>query len=141
MGSVDATVTVKNLWFSYKPEKYVLENISITFDKTPVVIVGENGAGKSTFVKILKGLLKPTKGEVFVKDVNTKDTTVAALSKIIGLVFQNPADQIFKSKVIDEVMFGPLNIWHDKEYAYKKSIETLEIVGLEEKKQFHPLER
>ncbi|MGC8820732.1 MAG: energy-coupling factor ABC transporter ATP-binding protein [Fervidobacterium sp.] len=141
MGSVDATVTVKNLWFSYKPEKYVLENISITFDKTPVAIVGENGAGKSTFVKILKGLLKPTKGEVFVKDVNTKDTTVAALSKIIGLVFQNPADQIFKSKVIDEVMFGPLNIWHDKEYAYKKSIETLEIVGLEEKKQFHPLER
>ncbi|MGB9614186.1 MAG: ATP-binding cassette domain-containing protein, partial [Fervidobacterium sp.] len=129
MGSVDATVTVKNLWFSYKSEKHVLENISITFDKTPVAIVGENGAGKSTFVKILKGLLKPTKGEVFVKDVNTKDTTVAALSKIIGLVFQNPADQIFKSKVIDEVMFGPLNIWHDKEYAYKKSIETLEIVG------------
>ncbi|MGB9795944.1 energy-coupling factor ABC transporter ATP-binding protein [Fervidobacterium gondwanense] len=131
-------ITVQNLYFAYKDEEYVLKNISVEIDSRSTAIVGQNGAGKTTFVKLLKGLLTPSKGDIFVCGMNTKDKTVAELSKIIGLVFQNPSDQIFKSKVIDEVMFGPLNILEDKHKAYKKSIEALEIVGLNGREHDHP---
>ncbi len=131
-------IEVKNLWYAYKPEKYVLEDIILSFDNKPTAIIGENGAGKTTFVKLLKGLLKPVKGDVFIKGQNTKEATVAQLAKVIGLVFQNPSDQIFKSKVIDEVMFGPLNIFKDKYLSYEKSLKALELVGLEDKKEIHP---
>ncbi|ABS61102.1 energy-coupling factor ABC transporter ATP-binding protein [Fervidobacterium nodosum] len=131
-------IEVKNLWYAYKPGKYVLEDITLSFDDRPTAIVGENGAGKTTFVKLLKGLLKPVKGDVFIKGQNTKEATVAQLAKVIGLVFQNPSDQIFKSKVIDEVMFGPLNIFKDKHLSYEKSLKALELVGLEDKKEIHP---
>ncbi|MGQ9855906.1 MAG: energy-coupling factor ABC transporter ATP-binding protein [Fervidobacterium sp.] len=131
-------ITVRNLYFAYKDEEYVLKNISVEIDSRPTAIVGQNGAGKTTFVKLLKGLLTPSKGDIFVCSMNTKDKTVAELSKVIGLVFQNPSDQIFKSKVIDEVMFGPLNILEDKHEAYKKSVEALEIVGLNGREHDHP---
>lgn len=131
-------IRVENLWFYYKPEIYVLENINISFGTQSTAIVGQNGAGKTTFVKLLKGLLKPVKGDVWIKEFNTKNSSVAQLAKIIGLVFQNPSDQIFKSKVIDEVMFGPMNIFKDKHYSYQKSIEALKLVGLEKKIDQHP---
>lgn len=131
-------IRVENLWFYYKPESYVLENINISFEPQPTAIVGQNGAGKTTFVKLLKGLLKPVKGDVWIKEFNTKNSSVAQLSKIIGLVFQNPSDQIFKSKVIDEVMFGPMNIFKDKHYSHQKSIEALKLVGLDKKLDHHP---
>lgn len=131
-------ITVQNLYFAYKDEEYVLKNISVEIDSRSTAIVGQNGAGKTTFVKLLKGLLTPSKGDIFVCGMNTKDKTVAELSKVIGLVFQNPSDQIFKSKVIDEVMFGPLNILKDKQEAYKKSIKALEIVGLNGREHDHP---
>lgn len=131
-------ITVKDLWFYYKDDEYVLEDINVKIDKRPTAIVGQNGAGKTTFVKLLNSLLKPVKGDIWVRGINTKSTTVAQLAKIVGLVFQNPADQIFKSKVIDEVMFGPLNVFKDRDYSYKKSLEALKIVGLDKKLHFHP---
>ncbi|MFN6992482.1 MAG: ABC transporter ATP-binding protein, partial [Fervidobacterium sp.] len=134
----DQVIRVENLWFYYKAGEYVLENINVVIDKRATAIVGENGAGKTTFVKLIKALLKPVKGEIFVKDQNTKEATVAQLSKVVGLVFQNPADQIFKSKVTDEVMFGPLNVFKDRSYSYQKSLEALRIVGLDNKVNYHP---
>ncbi|ODN30930.1 energy-coupling factor ABC transporter ATP-binding protein [Fervidobacterium thailandense] len=135
---MEPVVKVENLWFSYKPGKFVLENINLSLNASSTAIVGQNGAGKTTFVKILKGLLKPTVGDVWVKGVNTKQKTVAQLAKVVGLVFQDPSDQIFKSKVIDEVMFGPLNIFKDKQYSYERAIEALKLVGLEGKVNDHP---
>ncbi|MCX7761440.1 MAG: energy-coupling factor ABC transporter ATP-binding protein [Candidatus Kryptonium sp.] len=133
-----STIRVEDLWFYYKPENYILENINITFDSSSTAIIGQNGAGKTTFVKILKGLLKPVKGNVWIKEYNTKEVTVAKLAKIIGLVFQNPSDQIFKNKVLEEVMFGPINVFKDKQHAYQKSIEALKLVGLDKKLDQHP---
>jgi len=137
----DAVIKVDGLWFAYKDNEYVLQDINIQFDNRPTAIVGQNGAGKTTFVKVLKGLLKPSKGDVWISGTNTKETTVAQLSKIIGLVFQNPSDQMFKSKVIYEVMFGPQNIWKDKKdknFVYEQSIKALRIVELDNKLEEHP---
>ena len=64
--------------------------------------------------------------------------TVAQIAKRIGLIFQNPNDQIFKNKVIDEVMFGPLNIGMDKEKAEELSKEALKMAGLSDKLESNP---
>lgn len=131
-------IAVNNLHFSYNLGEEILKGISLEFDDRSTAIIGQNGAGKTTFVKILKGLLKPTVGDVFINDINTKDVTVAELSKHIGLVFQNPNDQIFKNKVIDEVMFGPLNLGQTIEKARENSINALEMVGMHDRIDENP---
>ncbi|WP_203227774.1 energy-coupling factor ABC transporter ATP-binding protein [Calorimonas adulescens] len=123
-------IEVRNLHFSYTKGQEVLAGITLDLNLRPTAIIGQNGAGKTTFVKLLKGLLKPTEGDIFVKGYNTKEKSVAFLARYIGLVFQNPNDQIFKSKLIDEVMFGPLNIGQDEKTAKRNSLEALDLVGL-----------
>jgi energy-coupling factor transport system ATP-binding protein len=135
---MDKKIEVKNLHFSYSKEEEILKGISLELDNRSTAIIGQNGAGKTTFVKLLKGLLKPSEGEILIHGVNTKEATAASLSSKIGLVFQNPNDQIFKNKVIDEVMFGPLNIGQDKETAYKNSMDALKMVGLEHLEHSNP---
>lgn len=131
-------IEIKNLHFSYKGNEEILKDINLTFDSRSTAIIGQNGAGKTTFVKLLKGLLKPTSGEVIINGINTKESTVAGLAKHIGLIFQNPNDQIFKNKVIDEVIFGPLNIGQSLEKAKENSINALKTVGLYEKINENP---
>lgn len=129
---MDKKVKIKNLHFSYRPEEEILKGIDLELDNRSTAIIGQNGAGKTTFVKLLKGLLKPSQGDIHIGEINTKEATAASLAGKIGLVFQNPNDQIFKNKVIDEVMFGALNVGQSKELAYKNSIQALKMVGLEE---------
>jgi ABC-type cobalt transport system, ATPase component len=131
-------ITVNDLHFSYKETEEILRGIPLEFDGRSTAIIGQNGAGKTTFVKLLKGLLKPVSGDIFINSINTKNTTAAKLAKDIGLVFQNPNDQIFKNKVIDEVIFGPINIGMNKEKARINSKEALKAVGLHEKLNENP---
>lgn len=131
-------IEVKNLRFSYRSGEEILKGIDLTFNSKSTAIIGQNGAGKTTFVKLLKGLLKPTEGDIFIKGKNTTEVTVAKLAKEVGMVFQNPNDQIFKSKVIDEVMFGPLNIGQGMEEAKGNSLKALELMELSDKVDENP---
>jgi energy-coupling factor transport system ATP-binding protein len=131
-------IKINNLSFSYETGTQILSDISLDFDRTSTAIIGQNGAGKTTLVKLLKGLLKPYQGEIWVNNQNVKDTTAAGLAKSIGLVFQNPNDQIFKSKVLDEAMFGPLNIKMDEKRARTNAMDALELVGLNDKLESNP---
>lgn len=116
----------------------MLDGINIEFDYRSTAIIGQNGAGKTTFVKLLKGLLRPDAGEILLKDHNIKFKTAAGLARTIGLVFQNPDEQIFKRTVLDEVMFGPLNIKIGSHTARKMAIHALEMVGLEGQLDMNP---
>lgn len=131
-------IEVKDLHFSYENGPEILKGLNLSFDTRSTAIIGQNGAGKTTFVKLLKGLLKPTSGEIVVNGINTKKATVAKLAAHIGLVFQNPNDQIFKSVVYDEVLFGPLNVGQTQQEAEKNTIESLEAVGLSDKIKANP---
>ena len=84
-------------------------------------IVGQNGSGKTTLVRHFNGLLRPTSGKVYLMGEDTTGQTVAQMSRRCGYVFQNPDDQIFKYNVLDEVMFGPLNIGMSQEEAKEKA--------------------
>ncbi|MEK3800778.1 ABC transporter ATP-binding protein [Peribacillus sp. FSL H8-0477] len=132
------SIAVQSLSFYYKKEAPILTDITLTFDQRTTAIIGQNGAGKTTLVKLLKGLLKPVSGDVLINDQNTRAVSVSKLAGHIGLVFQNPNDQIFKSKVMDEVMFGPLNVGQPKEEALTNSMNALQMVGMEDKKDDHP---
>ena len=130
--------TTKDLCFSYLENVPIFEKLNIEFDKRPTAIIGQNGAGKTTLVRLLKGLLKPVSGEVLFYGENIADKTVAMLADKVGYVFQNPDDQIFKYNVLDEVMFGPLNIGMSEADAKASSLKALELMGLSGKENENP---
>ena len=67
---------------------------------------GQNGAGKTTTVKLMNGLLRPTKGEVLIEGQSTADKTTATIARKVGYVFQNPDDQIFQESIYKEISYG-----------------------------------
>ena len=137
-GAADATFQVKDLRFSYGKGREVLHGLNLALDHRPTAIIGQNGAGKTTLVRVLKGLLKPDSGEIRYQGENLETKTVAELASRVGYVFQNPDDQIFKYKVLEEVMFGPLNIGMSPQEAEASAHEALRMVGLDEKAGENP---
>ncbi|WHY78512.1 ATP-binding cassette domain-containing protein [Neobacillus sp. WH10] len=132
-------IKVSNLSFAYKQGgPPVLSGLNLEFDKRSTAIIGQNGAGKTTFVKLLKGLLKPDDGQILIHHFDAKNKTAAEMARTIGLVFQNPNDQIFKRTVLEEVMFGPLNIKMGKHTAEKQAIKALKMVELNDKLEMNP---
>ena len=132
-------IKVSNLTFAYKKGGHpVLSGLNLEFDERSTAIIGQNGAGKTTFVKLLKGLLKPDDGQILIHHFDAKIKTAAEMARTIGLVFQNPNDQIFKRTVLEEVMFGPLNIKMDKHTAEKQAIKALKMVELDDKLEMNP---
>ena len=133
-----ATFQVQDLRFSYVKSREVLHGLNLALDHRPTAIIGQNGAGKTTLVRVLKGLLKPDSGEIRYQSENLETKTVAELASRVGYVFQNPDDQIFKYKVLEEVMFGPLNIGMSQQEAEASAHEALRMVGLDEKADENP---
>lgn len=129
---------IRNLEFSYRPGTLVLHGINLRLDARPTAIIGQNGAGKTTLVKLLKGLLRPTGPSIWFRGEDISHKTVAALAAQVGYVFQNPDDQIFRYNVLDEVMFGPLNIGMSEEQAREKSRAALALTGLSDQENSNP---
>jgi energy-coupling factor transport system ATP-binding protein len=132
-------ILIEDLSFTYDTGVTALRDIN--FDLAggeSLAIIGENGAGKTTLAKLLNGLLKPSRGKVTVADLDTTKHTPAQLAHQIGYAFQNPDQQIFASKVIDEVSFGPRNLGYTEEQIQLFSQNALEAVGLENEGEKHP---
>lgn len=136
--SSDEQFCIKNLDFSYLADVSVLKKLNMKLDKCPTAIIGQNGAGKTTLVKLLKGLLKPVSGSIYFHGEDISGKTVAMLAGNVGYVFQNPDDQIFKYNVMDEILFGPLNIGMDAERAKKEAERALKLTGLTGKEKENP---
>jgi energy-coupling factor transport system ATP-binding protein len=131
-------IVASNVHFHYTPDQPVLEGVSLEFGPGAAAIIGQNGAGKTTLMKLFNGLLKPVEGRVMVGDWSTKDYTTARIAKRVGLVFQNPDDQIFKSKVIDEVMFGPMNLGASVGLARSAAMSALREMALDHTAEGNP---
>ena len=122
--------SIENLGFSYTKDRPVIKALNLELDRRPTAVIGQNGAGKTTLVKLLKGLLKPDSGRILLQGEDIGEKTVAGLAGRVGYVFQNPDDQIFKNRVLDEVMVGPVNLGMDRAAARKSAVKALETVGL-----------
>lgn len=116
-------ILLENVSFRYPNGFLANENLNLAIGQDEcVAIVGQNGAGKTTAVKLMNGLNKPTEGNVLVNGMNTKDYTTAQIAKYVGYVFQNPDDQIFNQSVYDEIAYMP-RYYKKSEKEIKKSVE------------------
>ena len=131
-------IEMRNVSFSYAPKMQIFDNFDLSFTPGACAIVGQNGTGKTTLLKILRGLLTPKSGSVLLNGEDIAKRSVPSLAGDIGFVFQNPDDQIFESSVIREVMFGLLKIGIDKNQALLRAQESLKIVGLLDKSEVNP---
>lgn len=114
--------------FSYDKSLEVLKDITFTLHKgEKVALLGLNGAGKSTLMLHINGLLVPDKGRVLINGFDTSSKSVYEIRKLVGLVFQNPDDQLFMPTVKDDVAFGPRNMNLSPEEVEERVNEALEI--------------
>ena len=132
-------IEVQDVWFSYGNEVMALKGVSLNVEeRETIALIGQNGGGKTTLAKQFNGLLKPTKGHVSVKGVDTRQVPTNRLALTVGYVFQNPAHQIFSSKVWDEVAFGPKNAGLKPEEIDDRTRSAIKSVGLAGFEETHP---
>jgi energy-coupling factor transport system ATP-binding protein len=112
----DPVITVEHAWFAYTVgSPFVLKDVSCTIQKGEfIALVGQNGSGKTTLAKHLNGILRPQKGRVVVKGVDTCGASNSKLAPIVGYCYQNPDHQIFSDSVRTEMEFGPRNMGQKK---------------------------
>ncbi len=114
-------------------EKHALAGVNLRIGQGEFIgLIGRTGSGKSTLVKLMNGLLKPTYGGVFVdgEDINERGYKLHKLRGRVGLVFQYPEQQLFESTVLKDVLFGPNNQELDDLTAELRAYEALKTVGI-----------
>jgi energy-coupling factor transport system ATP-binding protein len=132
-------IEVEDVHFIYPNRVEALKGVSLVIKNGEfVAIMGQNGAGKTTLVKHFNGLLKPSKGIVRVDGVETTKTSVAALSRNAGFVFQNPDHQLFSETVEEEIAFALKNFGFEKEVIEKRISWALNLLGLEQYRKTSP---
>lgn len=134
---MDKIIEVKNVTFEYtdgEHRKTVIEDFSIDIERGSfTVILGHNGSGKSTLAKLLNGLYKPASGEVLVDGISTSsEERELEIKRRVGMVFQNPDNQLVASIVEEDVAFGPENLGFSPEEIRKRVDAALESVGMSE---------
>ena len=133
------TLTLEGVGFVYPDGTRALEGVDLTIGSGEcVAVVGQNGSGKSTMVRHLDGLLRPTEGRVLHDGEDIAGVRVAALAARVGIVFQNPDRQIFAGKVRAEVSFGPRILGRSDAEAASAAMEALRAVGLEDLADANP---
>lgn len=133
-----AAIEIKNVSFSYEPDTNTLiKNLNLTIkDNDFICIIGRNGCGKTTLLRIITGLLKPGIGEISIRGKNTKDLYVWEISADVGYVMQNPDSQLFTDSVYKEVAFALKNAGYSKTEIRQRVEDALRTVGLEDKDAF-----
>ncbi len=127
-------IEVKNVDFSYEQDEEILNDFSLDIEKGSfVAVLGHNGSGKSTLAKLLNGLNLPDKGKVYIDGIDTADDTRSLdIRNKVGLVFQNPDNQIVATIVEEDVAFGPENLGLERKEIRKRVDESLQAVGMYE---------
>ena len=132
-------LAIEGLAHRYPTGLEAVRGVSLVFEPgETVAIVGQNGSGKTTLVKHLNGLLRPTDGRVALDGTDIIGTPVHELAATVGLVFQNPDDQLFDRSVEREIAFGPRNLGHPEASIRRSVVEALAVVGLEASRQVNP---
>lgn len=140
---MDNIIELKNVTYEYTEEDKVyaaVKNISLDIERGSfTVILGHNGSGKSTLAKLLNGLNKPTFGDVMVEGINTKsEEDELKVKSLVGMVFQNPDNQLIASIVEEDVAFGPENLGLEPSLIRQRVDEALKAVDMFDFKRSTP---
>jgi cobalt/nickel transport system ATP-binding protein len=123
----------RNVRYSYSDGPEALRGLSTTVEEgKKIALVGPNGAGKSTLMLMFNGILRPTSGEVYFNGQPMKydSPSLRNVRRKVGLVFQNPDDQLFAPTVYQDVAFGPVNLGYPKDKTERYVSYALSYVGL-----------
>ena len=136
-------IKVDNISFEYISEEAsfkAIEDLSLNIEEGEfVAIIGHNGSGKSTLSKNLNAILKPTQGDIYISNMNTKDDDkLWDIRQNAGMVFQNPDNQIVATIVEEDVAFGPENLGVEPKEIKKRVEESLNAVGMYEFRKRQP---
>ena len=130
---------VKNLKYTYSNGKEAVSDISFKiYHGEAVGIIGANGAGKSTLLMLLMGIMHPQEGQVSIGEVKMTSKTIPSIRQRIGMVFQDPNNQLFMTSVYDDVAFGPRNSGLSEDEVAQRVQHALEQVGIEHLKDRAP---
>lgn len=137
-------IEARDIEYKYPDGTKALKNVNFSVEKGAMVsLLGRNGAGKSTLFLHFNGILRPSKGKIFIqgKEISYKKEDLMKTRQTVGIVFQNPDDQLFAPTVEEDVAFGPLNIGLSQEEVERRVEESLLRVGMSgyEKKPPHHL--
>ena len=124
---------VNNLKYSYNDDYQALKGVNLKIERGEMVaILGKNGAGKSTLFLHLNGIYEPDEGKVFIdgEELKYDKKSLLKFRQKVGIVFQNPDDQIFAPTVEEDVAFGPLNLGLSMEEVQNRVEEALIRVGM-----------
>lgn len=134
-------IETQNLGHVFPDGTKALNNINFSAHRNEIVaVIGSNGAGKTTLFKHFNGLLKPTSGKVLIQGEEIRKDNLLQIRKTVGLVFQNPDDQLFAPTVRQDVAFGPLNLGLTDgvvDHRVKESLELVGMAGFEDKAPHH----
>ncbi len=140
---MNSLIEIKNVTYEYTEDDAVyaaVKDLSLNIERGSfTVILGHNGSGKSTLAKLLNGLNKPTSGDVLVDGINTKDEeTEIEIKRKVGMVFQNPDNQLIASIVEEDVAFGPENLGLDPKEIRARVDAALKAVDMYEFRKSTP---
>ncbi len=126
-------LSLEKVSFSYDKRHNAVNDISLSVEKGEyVAVIGHNGSGKSTLAKLFNGLVKPDQGKVIVDGFSLDDKkSTFEVRKRVGVVFQNPDNQLIASIVEDDIAFGPENLGIPREEIGKRIDFALSAVGME----------
>jgi cobalt transport protein ATP-binding subunit len=137
--SEESVISVKNLKFSYPAGVKAIKDVSLEIKKGErIALLGPNGSGKSTLILLIAGLLSPEKGEITVLGEDTSSKSFQKLRQKIGIVFQDPDDQLFNQSVIEDVAYGPKNLRQPAEVIEERCSHILEDIGISHLKNRPP---
>ena len=125
-------IETRELCYVYPGNVMALDHINFIAPRNArIAVIGSNGAGKSTLFKHFNGIFKPTSGSILVRGEPITRQNSREIRKFVGIVFQNPDDQIFSPTVEQDVAFGPTNLGLDAETIHHRVHEALRVVGIE----------
>lgn len=134
-------IELKNVCFTYPNGHQANLDLNLRIGAGErVAIVGQNGAGKTTAVKLMNNLLSPTSGDVLVYGVNTRGKTTAQIALKVGYVFQNPDDQIFNRDVVTEIEYMPRYLKMERAEIDRRTARALEMTGIEKYLKTNPFD-
>jgi cobalt/nickel transport system ATP-binding protein len=127
-------IETRDLCYSYtKNGRPALDHINFEARRNQcIAVIGSNGAGKSTLFKMFNGIFTPTSGEVLIKGEPIARKNIQNVRKFVGIVFQNPDDQIISPTVEQDVAFGPMNLGLDDETVRHRVDEALRLLDIQE---------
>jgi len=135
---MDSIIDIENLTFYYQPDIYILKGIGLSVAQGESVgVIGANGVGKSTFLKILVGLLPGYEGSVKIAGLSLEKKNYGEIRRRLGYVFQDSDSQLFMNTVEEDVAFGPLNYGFSGEEAAGLVREALRKAHIEELAKRH----